>query len=85
MRIGNSQGVRLPKLLLEQAGLSSTTVTLTVEAGRIVIAPDEHPRQGWAAAVDAEGDDSTALDPYVPTHFDETEWDWPDVGWDEPE
>lgn len=85
MRIGNSQGVRLPKLLLEQAGISSTTVTLTVEQGRIVIAPDTHPRQGWAEAVDAVGVELTELDPYVRTHFDETAWDWPKTDWDAPE
>lgn len=85
VRIGNSQGVRLPKLLLEAAGITSRTVTVTAEKGRIVIAPDEHPRQRWAEAIDAAGEDSTALDPYVPTVFDETEWTWPETDWDAPE
>jgi mRNA-degrading endonuclease toxin of MazEF toxin-antitoxin module len=38
VRIGNSQGVRLPKLLIEQAGLEEE-IELRAEAGQIVIAP----------------------------------------------
>lgn len=82
VRIGNSQGVRLPKLLLEQAGITSSSVTLSVERGRIVIEPDRHPRAGWAEAVDAAGGEDTQVDPYVPTEFDETEWEWPETDWD---
>lgn len=36
--VGNSQGIRIPKPLLEQAGLAGD-VELHAEAGRIVIAP----------------------------------------------
>src|SRR5207253_1099481 len=47
--IGNSQGVRIPKPLLEQAGLAGE-VELHAEDGRIVIAAARQPRAGWAAA-----------------------------------
>lgn len=49
VRIGNSQGVRIPKPLLEQAGLPED-VELHAEDGRIVIAAGRQPRSGWAEA-----------------------------------
>ncbi len=76
VRIGNSQGVRLPKPLIEQAGLSDE-VELRVEHGQIVIAAPHTTRAGWAAAAQrasATGDD--LLESSGATRFDETEWEW---------
>lgn len=77
VRIGNSRGVRLPKLLLEQAGLPED-VELHAEAGRIVIEAARRPRAGWAAAAEAahaRGDDAL-LAPGALTAFDAEEWEW---------
>jgi antitoxin MazE len=49
VRIGNSRGVRLPKLLIEQAGLLEE-VELRAEAGQIIIAAPRTTRAGWAEA-----------------------------------
>lgn len=50
VRWGNSRGVRIPRPMLEQAGIVED-VTLEVREGEIVIRPAEaHPRQGWADA-----------------------------------
>jgi antitoxin MazE len=46
IRIGKSQGVCIPKILLEQSRLG-TEVDLEVENGMIVIRPATHPREGW--------------------------------------
>ena len=46
VRIGNSQGVRIPKPLLQQSGLGEE-VELAVENGTIVIRPTSRPREGW--------------------------------------
>ncbi len=76
VRIGNSQGVRLPKLLIEQAGLAED-VELRAEAGQIVIAASRSPRAGWAEAAKAAhaaGDDRVLSTPS--TRFDRTEWEW---------
>ncbi|CAN5919696.1 hypothetical protein BH11GEM1_BH11GEM1_21300 [soil metagenome] len=76
VRIGNSQGVRLPKLLIEQAGLAEE-VELRAEAGQIVIAAPRKTRAGWAEAAQrarASGDD--VLESTGPTRFDQTEWEW---------
>jgi antitoxin MazE len=77
IRIGNSQGVRLPKPLLEQAGLPAE-VELHAEAGRIIIEGARPPRAGWAeaaAAAQAAGDDAL-LDGPGATRFDAEEWEW---------
>jgi len=46
--IGNSQGVRLPKHLLEECHLSvNQAVRIDVDTGRLVISPAKKPREGW--------------------------------------
>jgi antitoxin MazE len=52
VRIGNSRGVRIPKLLIDQCGFGDT-VDLRVEQDCLVIAPDRLPRQGWEEAFQA--------------------------------
>ena len=77
VRIGNSQGVRLPRPLLEQAGLGEDVV-LRAAPGRIVIEAARAPRAGWAdaaKAMHAAGDD-TLLDAASTTRFDRDEWEW---------
>jgi antitoxin MazE len=74
--IGNSQGIRIPKPLLEQAGLAGD-VELHAEAGRIVIAAAHRARASWAAAaaaLHARGEDGLLETP-APA-FDEEEWEW---------
>ena len=77
VRIGNSHGVRIPKPLIEQAGLSDE-VDLRVRNGAIIIAAASAPRSGWADAAQQlrERDDDRLLDPPIPTRFDEEEWTW---------
>lgn len=49
-KMGNSQGVIIPKPLLAEIGAAANDqVDMTVEQGRIVIAPlNDDPRAGWA-------------------------------------
>ena len=77
VQIGNSRGVRLPKLLLEEAQLTDE-VELEAEPGRIVIRRGTRPRAGWAAAARQmrEQDEDQLLDPTTATRFDEKEWKW---------
>jgi antitoxin MazE len=77
VRIGNSRGVRLPKPVIEEAGLSED-VEIRVKDGAVVITPAARPRTGWADAARrarSRGDD---LPPDAPaaTRFDEEEWRW---------
>jgi antitoxin MazE len=77
VRIGNSRGVRLPKPLIEQAGLNDE-VELRVRDGAIVIARAAVPRSGWAEAASRmrQHDEDKMLDSPTPTRFDEEEWRW---------
>ncbi len=77
VRVGNSRGVRLPKMLLDEAGLSDE-VEIHAEPGRIVIESAARPRAGWSDAARrmAEGGDDALLDPPTPTKFDAEEWTW---------
>jgi antitoxin MazE len=49
VRIGNSQGIRIPKSLLEQTGLQGE-VEILVESDSLVIRRARKPREGWDAA-----------------------------------
>lgn len=79
IRIGNSQGVRIPKALLEQSGLSGE-VELAAEGGRIVIQPSGTPRGGWESAFAsmAERGDDVLLDAEAASlsSWDAEEWQW---------
>jgi antitoxin MazE len=77
VRIGNSRGVRIPKPLIEQAGLTDQ-VELELQGNTIVITARSTTRSGWAEAalrLRAVGGDEL-LDPPTATRFDETEWKW---------
>lgn len=74
--IGNSQGVRIPKPLLEQAGLAGD-VELRAESGRIVIAAVRESRAGWAiAAAELHARDQDGLLDTSAPSFDADEWEW---------
>ena len=77
VQIGNSRGVRLPKVLLEQAQLADE-VELDAEPGRIVIRRGSRPRAGWAAAAGKmhERGEDRLLDPTTSTRFDKKDWKW---------
>ncbi len=46
IKIGNSRGVRIPKVLIDQVGFG-TEVELEAEKDRLVIRPTTRPRSGW--------------------------------------
>jgi antitoxin MazE len=77
VRIGNSRGVRLPKAIIEQAGLTDE-VDLEVRGNTVVIAATRRARAGWADAARAlaAAGDGGLLDPETPTQFDQEEWRW---------
>ncbi len=77
VRIGNSRGVRLPKPLIEQAGLDDQ-VELRVREGAIIISPANGPRDGWAEAAKQlrERQEDRLVDDLTPTRFDDDEWQW---------
>ena len=77
VRIGNSRGIRVPKVLLDQAQLPDE-VELHAEPGRLVVQGVQRPRTGWAEAARAmaEARHDVLLDPASATRFDREEWEW---------
>jgi len=52
IRIGNSQGVRIPKAIIEQAQLEKRELTFNVVADGLLIQPVKKPRQGWKEQIE---------------------------------
>jgi antitoxin MazE len=78
VRIGNSQGVRIPKPLIAASGLPEE-VELEVQEGAIVIRAAGRPRAGWEVSFRrmAELGEDRLLDSEVAaTKWDEAEWEW---------
>lgn len=79
IRIGNSQGIRIPKILLEQAHLGDE-VELEIGPDVIMIRPVQSTRSGWDEAfqVMAEHGEDELLDRDMPVvyEWDEDEWEW---------
>jgi antitoxin MazE len=69
--------VRIPKPLLEEAGLEGEVVLRVVESA-IVIESEAGPRNGWgeAAATARERGDDELLAPTTTTAFEESGWEW---------
>ena len=71
VKIGNSQGVRIPKLLLEQSGIHVQGDCLTIRTAQCW-------RAGWdeAFAAMAANQDDVLLDEVNATDWDQSEWEW---------
>ena len=79
VRIGNSRGIRIPKTVVEQAGLKET-VELEIRKGVLLVRSARLPREGWEEqfrAMAARGDDTPVWsDAPSLTSWDEREWKW---------
>lgn len=77
IQIGNSQGIRIPKILLEEAGISGA-VELELQPEGILIRSISKPRSTWNAAFSVlnETDDDSPLDTIMSGEFEKKEWQW---------
>jgi antitoxin MazE len=79
IKIGNSKGVRIPRLFLEQTRLREE-VEMEVLEDQITIRPVTYPRQGWDEAFRemAERGDDSLLDigSTGRSDWDQKEWHW---------
>jgi len=77
VQIGNSQGIRIPKGLLEQSELPEE-VEIQAEPGRLIVSAARRPRAGWSEAAERmrAAEEDRLLDEPVATEFDENEWAW---------
>jgi antitoxin MazE len=76
-RLGNSQGILIPKPLLQQVGLVDHA-ELRVEGDALVLRkPKAAPRAGWAEAarkLAAAGDDALVLPEHMNEEDEELTW-----------
>jgi len=77
IQIGNSQGIRIPKVLLEESKITGE-VDLEIHPDGILIRNTQKPRAGWDEAFKAmaENEDDELLDEGQTTGFDKKEWQW---------
>jgi len=47
IKIGNSQGIRIPKPIVELANLENIELDFVVLDSGLLITPDKNPRIGW--------------------------------------
>ena len=78
VKIGNSQGIRIPKVVLDQLHITDT-IELELQDDQLIIRSTKTPRTEWRSAFQhmaAQADDRL-LDPeYLPTSWEESEWEW---------
>ena len=80
IKIGNSRGIRLPKVILHQIGIKEE-VDLEVDRDRIILKPVRQNRNGWRAAFRkmASKSEDQLLDKneiIFQNSWDEDEWMW---------
>ncbi len=81
IRIGNSQGVRIPKALIQQAGLEEAELEfLLVEEGLLIKPVRSRPRQDWEKRIrevmqqyGSEEMDNEWLEAPL---SDDSDWEW---------
>ncbi len=77
VKIGSSQGIRIPKALLKQSGIESD-VEVEVHNHTLPIRSAQRSRLGWdeAFARMAQQSDDVSLDQELSTEWQQTEWEW---------
>lgn len=77
IQIGNSQGIRIPKVMLEESRISGE-VDVELHAEGILIRNAQKPRAGWDDAFKkmAENDEEELIESEAATEFEKKEWQW---------
>ena len=80
IRIGNSQGVRIPKPLIKESGLSEE-IEMVLRDNEIILRSPEETRKDWDQSFEkmAEKGDDQLLDKEeveFPGEWDLNEWTW---------
>lgn len=77
IQIGNSQGIRIPKVLLEETRITGE-VDLELHPDGILIRNTQKARAGWDDAFKtmAENEDDELPEGNAATAFEKKEWQW---------
>lgn len=77
--IGNSLGIRIPKAIIAQTGMTQETpLSFKVVNEGLLIAPARKRREGWETAFKdaAKGKKTKLLIGDAPNQFDSEDWVW---------
>ncbi len=80
VQIGNSKGIRIPKLLLGQCNIKNE-IEIEVNGDTLILRPVQKKRKGWALAFKkmTTNKDDQLIDKDIdlqPTRWDREEWEW---------
>ena len=80
IKIGNSQGLRIPKPLIHQAGLENKELKFQVINGGLFVTPVRKCRHGWKEAIEktmiAHGRDETDSEWLDAELTADSDWEW---------
>ena len=80
IRIGNSQGVRIPKVIIEQAQLEGAELVFKISDEGLLIQPLKKPRKGWKKEFDkilkTKGADQIDQEWLDAPLTDNVDWEW---------
>ena len=78
IRIGNSRGIRIPKVILDQCHINDE-VEIEINEDCLVIKSLRTAREGWDSAfqkMHESKDDVLVMSDIIPNDFDQDEWEW---------
>jgi antitoxin MazE len=80
VKIGNSRGIRIPKSVIQDSGLTEE-VEIEIGDGQIIVKSLSANRANWDSAFKkmAKNNDDVLMEPkssYEATSWDKEEWDW---------
>jgi antitoxin MazE len=78
IRIGNSRGIRIPKIILDQYQINDE-VELETKEDCVIIKSPHTARDGWENAfkkMHENQDDVLLMNDEIKNEFDEEEWEW---------
>jgi antitoxin MazE len=78
VRIGNSQGIRIPKIILDQCHINDE-VELEAKEDCLIIKSPHTAREGWDLAfqkMHENQDDVLIISDVITNEFDEEDWEW---------
>ncbi|MBO6536913.1 MAG: AbrB/MazE/SpoVT family DNA-binding domain-containing protein [Balneolaceae bacterium] len=75
IKVGNSKGVRIPKPMIEEAGLSDE-IELILDKNRIILQSMQSSRAGWSKAFLEAEEIHEEPTTYFANDWDEEEWTW---------
>ena len=78
IRIGNSRGIRIPKVILDQYHINNE-VELETKEDCVIIKSSHIAREGWGKAfqkMHENQEDILMIDDSIKNEWDEEEWEW---------